>query len=84
MEDMYPKDSIDNSISKVLNSTVVENVKSCKKCGSGNSASEKKCRNCEQIKKKLTPYILISVGVFFFMVYGIYRVVSEIISAFTQ
>jgi hypothetical protein len=84
MENIESKDSLENSISKVLNSTKLKKNKSCKDCDNENNITKKKCRSCNQIKKKLTPYILISVGVFFFMVYGIYKVVTEIISAFTQ
>jgi recombinational DNA repair protein RecR len=73
-----------NNISKVLNANVIEDSKTCKSCGKGNSTEEKKCRSCNQVKKKLTPYILISVGVFMFMVYGIYKAAVEIISSFTQ
>lgn len=84
MENMESKDNLENSISKVLNSTVVENTKSCKKCGNGNSTSEKKCRNCNQIKQKVTPMIIISLLVFSFMVYGLYKASLEVISALTQ
>jgi hypothetical protein len=73
-----------NNINKVLNSTKVEDGKSCKSCGKGNSEKEKKCRSCNQVKKKLTPYIFISVAVFAFMVYGIYKASIEIISLFSQ
>ena len=73
-----------NNINKVLNSTKVEEGKSCKSCGKGNSEKEKKCRSCNEVRKKLTPYILLSVAVFLFMVYGIYKLAVEVISMFGQ
>jgi hypothetical protein len=90
MENTEKKDNLKETITKILNkseSITVENEpvkKGCKKCGKGNSEGEKKCRTCDEVKQKISPLILVSLTVFAFMVYGIYKAVIEIMSSFSQ
>jgi len=84
MENMESKDSLKNSISKVLNSNVQEKNKSCPNCKDSSSIGGGKCKSCNQVKTKLSPLILMSLSFFSFMVYGIYKAILELYLFFTQ
>jgi hypothetical protein len=90
MENTEKKDNLNETIAKILSKSELEAAnespvkKGCKKCGKGNSEGEKKCRTCNEVKKKISPLILVSLTIFAFTVYGIYKAVIEIMSSFSQ
>jgi len=85
MENIKTKTSLDNSISKVLNSNTIKDNKSCKNCGENDKTkNEKNCSTCNPALKKVTPIVITSTFFLFFAIYGVISSIVDLINLFTQ
>ena len=57
--------------------------KGCSKCGQ-NKKDEKTCKTCKKNFNKFLPYMILSVGLFGFAIYGIVVFIKDMISLFSK
>lgn len=70
-----------------MDKTEPQEVKSCTKCGknkAGNQKDEKTCKTCKKTFNKFTPYLIISMALFGFAIYGIFVFVQNMIGLLSK
>jgi hypothetical protein len=67
--------------------TNIKEVKGCSKCSKNKSANEKDektCKTCKKTFNKFVPYLIISMALFGFAIYGIVVFVQNMITLFSK
>jgi hypothetical protein len=67
--------------------TNIKQVKGCSKCGKNkdeNQKDEKTCKTCKKTFNKFVPYLIISMALFGFAVYGVVIFVKDMIELLSK
>lgn len=58
--------------------------KGCSKCSKKSKETGKPCKACGEVKKTLTPYIIASVFILIFTIYGFVEAIGLVIGLFSK
>jgi hypothetical protein len=70
-----------------MDSTNIKEVKTCSKCNKNkneNQKDEKTCKTCKKTVSKFVPYLIISMALFGFAVYGVVIFVKDMIELLSK